>query len=95
MKHIILCAFAALALSACKTTPDNSDMMTTTDPTPEPIEKVCPIENPDGTCACEEVDEFGDCVEGGGSGVIIPGGGSGVIIPGGGSGVIIPSVVSD
>jgi len=94
MKRIILCAFAALALAACETTPDNSSM-TTSEVAPDPVEKVCPIENPDGSCACEEVDEFGDCVEGGGSGVIIPGGGSGVIIPGGGLGVNVPSVFSD
>lgn len=84
MKHIILCAFAALALAACETTsadPADSSMKMQAEPMSEPMEKICPIENPDGTCACEEVNEFGDCVEGGGSGVIIPGGGSGVIIP--------------
>lgn len=86
MKHIILCAFAALALAACETTPADpadTNMKMMADPTPAPIETICAIENEDGTCACEEVNEFGDCVEGGGAGVIIPGGGGGVIIPGG------------
>lgn len=73
MKHIILCAIAALALAACETTPPESTMMMTADPTPEAIEQICAIENPDGTCACEELDDNGDCVEGGGAGVIVQG----------------------
>lgn len=71
MKNIILCAVAALALAACETTSDKSDMTESVTKT-EAMEMVCAIENPDGTCACEVVDENGDCTEGGGSGVIIP-----------------------